>query len=232
MGIVGNVAARHGANIALKTIITKYATSKFGTPGGAGQGGEMVMKMLLGGMMKPYDAFMSTFVRPTFPSDKKYQQPTKEVSNASLEPLKKMLIREVSGQLLDGRVPLDNPVVKHLMEWYLGTSEKKEDSENQGVIHMAYSQYKKYRQMYDGALKKLEDAAAPTVEKIYPSENRSWHGWSTTGAQYFSSKWAKQYEEEKSNTNSLEDKDVQRVLRNIRDIMDGVTVNDGLRSRL
>jgi hypothetical protein len=193
----------------------------------------MVMKMLLGGMMKPFDAFMSTFVRPKFPSDKPKDVPAKqESSTSSLEPLKKMLIRELSGQLLDGRVPLDNPIVKNLMEWYLGTSEQKE-TENKGLIHTAYSQYKKYREMYDGAIKKLEDTAAPTVEKVYPSENRSWHGWSTTGAQYFSSRWAKQYEEEKTSTTSpLEDKDVQRVLRNIRDIMDGVTGNEGLRSRL
>jgi hypothetical protein len=240
-GILANFTARYGAHIGFNTFMTRFLQSRFSAPADT-PGGDVLVKMLINNAMKTYNAFASTFLRPTLPSNKPKDDSS---SQQSLQPLKDMLFRMVSSQLMDGQLPLDNPIVKRAMEWYLGTSneahEEEESNEKSGYVNQAWKKIKQVRSKYDDTKKKIETAAAPTIERFYPSENRSWHGWSTSGAQYFASKWAKEYDNETKNKsgnatsreNELSHHLVQDMLRKVRDVLDGVgVVGDGIRSRL
>jgi hypothetical protein len=208
LGIFLNLAARHGANAALTIVLQKFVTSQFGSKDPST---EALTKMLINNVMKTYSSFASSLLRPALPSTQSNK------SEASTTQFKDMIMRMASSQLMEKQVPLNNPIVKNVMEWYWGTSQSSEEKPT-GIVNQTIAKVKRVKSTYDNTWKKVEQITNPYIEKVYPSVNATWHGWSTQWAKYFAKKYAVPFFH----------KTDQKLLEKVKRVLDGTS----MRSRL
>ncbi|KAL0486855.1 2 TM domain-containing transmembrane protein, partial [Acrasis kona] len=198
VGIMMNLAIRHGAHLSFVSIATKIIKDKFGS--GDNAGSDMMTKMLIDNMMKLYMSFASGFLTPTLPSDPPLTGQGLNVSGA-----KDNLLR-----LATSHLEVDNPVAKSLLSWYM-SDEPKHDQ--------VHNQVKVLANWYDNVWDKAENTIKPILTKCYPYENFGWHVWSTRAAMIFANRFGVDYPV-KVGRDSNHELD-QELLKYVRRCIDG-----------